>query len=178
MKQICSFSNRCCVLFWGLLLFFFALVCFCFVWIFKWIPMPGLIKQALKMQRDKATRTANRWGCCMSTSKAPRIPTDPSAFSGGQKNRAEQCLEWEGAKPRRPQPSVGSRRNEWCLDKTQSKEGCRPNRKNFEGRMYGASSTYAGKCLLVCLLGFFLCVEVRLSHEMEKHTEKFLIILK
>lgn len=82
----------------------------------------------------------NRWGGCRSTSKASTDPIS-SAISRGQRT-VQSCVfgrlkeRWEGAKPCRAQPSAGSRRrNEWCSDKTQSKEGSRPNRKteNVQG---------------------------------------------
>lgn len=86
----------------------------------------------------------NRWGGCRSTSKAS---TDPifSAISWGQRT-VQSCVfgrlkeRWEGAKPCRAQPSAGSRRrNEWCSDKTQSKEGSRPNRKTTYENVQGVA---------------------------------------
>lgn len=76
----------------------------------------------------------NRWDGCSSTSKASTDPIS-SAISWRQRT-VQNCVfgrlkeRWERAKPCRAQPSAGSRRrNEWCSDKTQSKESSRPNRK-------------------------------------------------
>lgn len=86
----------------------------------------------------------NRWGGCRSTSKASTDPIS-SAISWGQRT-VQSCVfgrlkeRWEGAKPCRAQPSAGSRRkNEWCSDKTLSKEGSRPNRKTTHENAQGAA---------------------------------------
>ena len=131
-------------------------------------PMSSLYyklrNQQIETPKDITARcNANRWGCCISTSNAPAHP-DPSAPSRRQRTVQSSVFggveeEWEGAKPRRPQPSAGSRmRNEWCLDKGQSKEG-RPNRKTKKGEC-------AGRCLpeqenvlipICCILFLFFC---------------------
>lgn len=91
----------------------------------------------------------------------PSHTPSPSAFSWRQRTVQSSVFsrvgeEWVGAKPRRPQPSAGSRRrNEWCLDKGQSKEG-RPNRKTKKGEC-------AGRCLpeqenVLIRICSFLCV--------------------
>lgn len=124
------------------------------------------IKQQIKKQKDIMARcNANRWGCCISTSNALTHP-NPSAFSWRQRTVQSSVFsgveeEWAGAKPRRPQPSAGSqRRNEWCLDKGQSKEG-RPNRKTKKGECAGRCLPEQENVLIrICFLFlfFFLCV--------------------
>lgn len=128
-----------------------------------WLVQHKCIKEQTEMQAAIMARCkANRWGCYISKSNA-LIHSKPSAFSWRQRTVQSSVFsvvgeEWEGAKPRRPQPSAGSRRrNEWCSDKGQSKEG-RPNRKTKKAEC-------AGRCLpeqenvliqIRCILRFVL----------------------
>lgn len=82
----------------------------------------------LRWRQKTEKSPANRWGYWLSKkwifshTTIPPLLVRSSVFGVVDK-------EWEGAKPHSPQPSAGSqRRNEWCSDKGQSKEG-RPNRK-------------------------------------------------